>query len=239
MVEREDTESKIKQLVEEFVQENWSNTQTVCYLSSIGIYLNRTAPDSRQFLSRGLREFLRQNHVVQVVQYPGVEQKIGAVPLSVPLPDDVTELFSSNKSTLGLRSRNVYLRDFWEAFVRPIEGAPRHILIDEANGIAVLDGSVNDDTSRAYEVLKEDVTPSLPDGSIAEKVSATHLAIETWLNKHSLKPELFVRPKVRRAAVTTGSRLEKLLSAFDGLPSDDLARVNVPLDILVKLISKK
>ena len=159
MVEPEDKESKTRQLIEEFVQEHWSNNKTVCYLSSIGIFLNQTAPDSRQFLSGGLREFLRQNPVVQVVQYPGVEQKIGAVPLPVPLPDDVTELFSSNRSTLGLRYRNVYFQDFWEAFVRPIEGVPRHILIDEANGIAVLDGSVNDDTSQSLRSAKRGFDP--------------------------------------------------------------------------------
>ena len=65
MMERDEIESKIEKAIEEFVGEHWASTQSVCYLSSIGIYLNVTVPDSRTVLSNGLREFLRQNPVVQ------------------------------------------------------------------------------------------------------------------------------------------------------------------------------
>lgn len=239
MADREGTESEVRRLIEEFVQQHWSRTQTVCYLSSIGVHLNQTAPENRIFLSKGLGDFLRQNPVVRVVQFPGVEQKIGAVPLSVSIPDNVVELFSRNRLTTGSQHRNVYLQEFWNAFIRPIENFPRFVLIDDSNRITVRDDTVEIESSKAYEILPQDLTVSVPDGSIADKVSATHSAIDTWLEKHSLDPAIFLRPTIRRHGITTGSNLEKFLSAFEGLSTDDLARIEVPLDILVKLISRK
>ena len=239
MADIEAIATKTKQLIQEYVDEHWNNTQTVCYHSSIGTYLNRIAPESRAALPRGLGEFLRQNPVVRVVQFPGVAQKIGAVPLSVALPENIAELFSRNIPTPNMENRNVYLQDFWEAFIRPIEGDSRFILVDEADHIAVHDGTLDQENGEAYEIQPQDLTTSIPNGSIADKVKATHSAIDAWLKKHSLDSAVFLRPRTRKQDFATSNRLTKFLSAFDGLSSDDLARIEVPLDILFKLASKK
>ena len=239
MVDIEEIESKTKNLIEEFVGNHWADTQSVCYLSFIGTYLNHMAPDSRVILSKGLREFLRQHLVVQVIQFPGIEQKVGAVPLSVSLPHDVRELFSRQKPVSFSQNRNVYLQDFWNAFIRPIEGMPRYVLVDENDGVTVRDGSADGEIHEGYEIKSEDLTSKLPDGSIADKVNATHSAIDNWLEKHSLNPEMFLRPRRQRQDFAVGNHLVKFFSVFDGLPYDDLARIKVPLDILFKLNSKK
>ena len=239
MIDREDIESKIKDLIERFVDEHWANTQTVCYLSSMGLYLNQAAPDGRAALSKGLREFLRQNPVVHVVTFPGVEQKIGAVPLSIPLPDDVGELFSQKQSTFHFQKRNVYFQEFWDAFIRPIEGLPRYILVDEADRITVHDGHVGDEIRKAYKIQPQDLTTRISDGSIADKIKATHSAINNWLQTHTLDSAIFLRPRIEKQDYKISDRLAKLLHAFDGLSSDDLARIEIPLDVLVKLNSEK
>ena len=239
MVEKDEIESKIERTIEEFVGDHWENTQSVCYLSSLGIHLNVTVPDNRAVLSKGLREFLRQNPVVQVVQFPGVEQKIGAVPLSVTLPDDIRELFSRQKQTSFPQSRNVYSQDFWDAFIRPIEELPRYVLVDEIKGITIRDGSADGEGGGAYEITPQDLTTRLPDGYVADKVYATQSAIDNWLEKHSLEPSLFLRSRRQKQDVTVDSRLVQLIAAFDGLPHEDLSRIKIPLDILVKLNSKK
>ena len=233
-------------LIKEYVEKHWGNTQTVCYLSSIGIYLNRIAPENRAVLPKGLVEFLRQNPVVRVVQFPGVAQKIGAVPSSVALPEDVKELFSRSKPTPDIENGNVYLQNFWDAFIRPIEGHSRHIFIDEANRIVVDDGPLDHETSeidhktgKPYQILQQDLTISIPDGPIADKVRATHSAIDAWLKKHSLDSAVFLRPRFRKQEFAISNRLAKVISAFDGLTSDDLARIQIPLDILFKLTSKE
>lgn len=239
MVEKDEIELKIEKAIGEFVRDHWENTQSVCYLSSIGVYLNVTLPDSRAVLTRGLREFLRQHPVVQVVQFPGVEQKIGAVPLSMDLPEDIRELFSRHNKVQFGQNRNVYSQEFWNAFIRPIEELPRYVLVDEIKGITIRDGSADGEGGDIYEITPQDLTTRLPDGSVADKVDATHSAIDNWLKKHSLEPSVFLRPRRQKQEVAGDGRLVRFIAAFDGLPHEDLSRIKIPLDILVKLNSKK
>ena len=60
MADQEDAEYVIKKLIEEYVGDHWAKTQTVCFLSSIGIYLKNSTAENRSVLSKGLREFLRR-----------------------------------------------------------------------------------------------------------------------------------------------------------------------------------
>ena len=239
MVDAEDIASKTKQLIQDYVDEHWASTQSACYFSSIGVHLSRTAPESRIVLANGLSDFLRQNPVVRVVQFPGVAQKIAAVPLSVALPEDVKALFLSSKSTTANSNRNVYVQEFWDAFIHPIEGSVRSILIDDANRITVHDGPMQHDSGVVYRIEPQDLTPNIPTSSITDKVIATHSVIDTWLQKHSLDPAMFLRARVRRRYFPIDNKLVQLLNAIDGLSSDDLARISLPLDILVKLVAKK
>ena len=239
MAEIAETESKIKGLIEKFVSDHWASAQSVCYLSAIGVHLKAEVPDCRTVLSTGLRDFLRQNPVVQVVKFPGIEQKVGAVPLAVSLPDDIRELFAGGKQAPSSNSRNVYLQEFWDAFIRPIEGRHRYVHFDEAGCVRISDESPDREDSHAYEITPEDLSASLPNEPIAGKVNATHAAIDGWLEKHSLEPRQFVRPKGQRQDIAVGSRLAGLIRALDGLPHEDLSRITIPLDILVKLNSRE
>jgi len=239
-MERDQIAFRIREEIEKFVADHWAATKSVCYLSSIGIHLNHTVPNSNEVLEKGLKEFLRQNPVVQVLQFPGVEQKVGAVPLSVSLPDDIKRLFSRHGEISSARNRNLYLDDFWDAFVRPIEDRPRYVLIDQAGGgIIIYDGSPDGEDRDTYEITPQDLTNTTANESIAEKVKATHHAIDRWLNKHSLERHVFLQPARQKQGVRHGSRLSLLIRAFDGLPHQDLSRIKVPLDILIKLNSKR
>ena len=239
MADAEDIASRTKQLIQDYVEKHWTSTQSACYFSSIGIHLSRTVPESRAVLSNGLAEFLRQNPVVRVIQFPGVAQKIAAIPLSASLPEDVRDLFLQSKSTTANANRNVYVQEFWDAFIRPIEGPIRNILVDDANRITVHDGPIQHKAGEVYEIEPQDLTPNIPNSSIVDKVSATHSAIDTWLQKHSLDPAAFLRARIRRRDFPVDNRLVQFLNAIEALSPDDLARIELPLDILVKLASKK
>ena len=233
-MEKDQIELRTSEEIEKFVADHWATTESVCYLSSIGIHLNHTVPNSRVVLGNGLKEFLRQNIIVQVVQFPGVEQKVGAVPLSVSLPEDVTQLFSRQGATSSARNRYLYLQNFWGAFIRPIEGLPRYVLVDETGGVSIFDGLPDVEGQNAYEITLQDMTTSISDESIAEKVNATHRAIDNWLNKHSLERRVFLQPARKKQDVTRGSRLSSFMRAFEGLPSEDLSRIK---DLLTSCLS--
>ena len=144
-----------------------------------------------------------------------------------------------SKSAFANANRNVYLQEFWGAFIRPIEGSFRNIVVDDTDRITVHDGPIEHEAGTAYEILPQDLTPNIPNSSVADKVNATHSVIDNWLHKYSLDPALFLRVRIRRRDFPIDSRLAQFLNAIDGLPSDDLARIEIPLDILVKLASKK
>lgn len=239
MIDRESAEQKIRQLIEQYVDEHWDKTKSVCYLSSLGIRLNESAPDSRFVLSKGLREFLRENPVVRVVQFPGVTEKVGATPLAAPLPEDVRELFSSNKSAAEWQNRKVYVQTFWEAFVRPIEGESRYVVVDSSGSISVREETPHDDVGSVYEIEEQDLTRNPPQATVAEKVERTHSAIDAWLRKHALDDSAFLRPRGAKRYNSAERRLAVFMGAFESLSPEDLARIQIPLDIVLKLIARK
>ena len=239
MLDREGAERAILQLIEQFVDEHWSKTKTVCYLSSLGIRLNEATPESRLVLSKGLREFLRENPVVRVVQFPSIAEKVGAIPLAAPVPEDVRELFSSKRSATEWQDRKVYIQEFWKAFIRPIEGEFRYVVVYESGNISVREEAPNGDIGKAYKIEKQDLTSSTPWATVVEKVDGTHSAIDAWLKKNSLDYGIFLRPRGSRRHSSTDRKLVEFLSAFEDLSPEDLARVNVPLDIIVKLLARK
>ena len=239
VVESTEIESKVKELTEEFVSDHWQRAHAVCYLSSLGVQLNRAIPRFRDSIPMGLREFLRQNPVVQVVEFPGIEQKVGAVPLSVSLPDDTRELFSQEgQEALSKSQRTAYVQEFWDAFVDPIMGDSRYVIVDEGGHVSVRDDSAENLSGTVYEITREDLSSSPPNQPIAIKVEATHAAIDSWLQKQSLEARVFARPRAQRWHPKAGSRLARLLGALDGLPDEDLSRIRIPADILIKLSSK-
>lgn len=238
MPDLEQTETDTENVIAQYVEEHWSKTQTVCYLSSIGSHLKQKLPQSKTVLAKGLGEFLRRSPIVRIVQYPGVEQKIGAVPLSVTLPEDVIQLFATDKHTTNPKNQRTYIQEFWNAFSHPLNETSRYILIDEDNRISVHDGSIEGDVGKRYEVQPTDL-PTAPHNGTMPQASTIHSAIEAWLEKFSLDSEIFLRHKFRNQKNTISPRLAKFLSAFNDLSLDDLERIEIPLDILFKLNSKK
>ncbi|GEM_PF-1338357 len=239
MALRTESEQATIDFIEKFVRDHWEQQKTVCYLSSLGVNLKREVPSSLSVLAEGLTEFLRQNPVVQVVQFPGIYQKIGAVPLSVDLPEDLRELFSKSTQSADAQAKPSYTQEFWDGFIKPIGKEPRFVCVGEGGLISIRDGEKGEETGIYYEIREEDLTKSTGFGSISDRVLATHEAINTWLKKHKLDAKVFAPTTSRKHQLGKYDRLSIFLSAFDGLPAEDLARIEIPLDVLLKLNSKK
>lgn len=238
-MESTEIESRIKRLIEELVSSHWESARSVCYLSEIGPRLNTEIPGWRDALPMGLREYLRGNPVVHLVEYPGIREKVGAVPLSVSLPDDVRGLFPRpGEIALSRNHRIAFMQEFWDGFIRPIEGHARYVILDDGGQVTVRDEPPDNESDAAYEITRDDLSRSLPDQPIASRVDETHAAIDRWLRKQSLEARLFARPRGQRRQLVAGSRLARLIGALDGLPDEDLARMTIPVDILIKLNSR-
>ncbi len=225
--------------IEDFVKKYWEDHKTVCYLSTLGLRVKHDVPESKLALSTGLHDFLRQNPIVKIVEYPGIKQKVGAVPLSIDIPDDVTNLFGTNRPKTSPGEMPSYDQEFWDAFIRPIDGGARFVCINQDGIVTVSNEKIQQMEVQCYEILPQDLTKSCSGGEISDRVASTHDAINSWLKKHSLEQRSFIPRKKRKLETAASSRLGAFLSAFDGISREDMARIEIPLDILVKLNSGK
>lgn len=239
MTDQDSPEFQTSKLIEEYVQQHWDEKGTAHYLSNLGSRLKKELPVSQKVITDGLAEFIRRNPVVKVVQHPQIYQKIGAVPLSVSIPDQVEELFAKKASSASNSDgkSGSYEQAFWDAFIKPIDGKVRFVCMNEA-GFEVSDNQPIEGKGKCYEIRAKDQTKELTGAAISERVAATHVAINSWLEKNELTQDLFSAPK-QNAYRRVGGRMNELFDVFGVLPEEDLARISIPLDILFKLSSKK
>ena len=111
--------------------------------------------------------------------------------------------------------------------------------VNKDGDVEIADRTKGDPDWDCYEVLTQDLTAKAPGKSIADRVASTHEAINVWLRKNALDSQIFSPSHKEQVGIKNVDRLAIFLSAFDGLAPEDLARIDIPLDILVKLNSKK
>lgn len=235
-------EEKTKNFIVDTVQEYWKQHEKVCMLSTLGFNLKESIPDSKRILGEGLSDYLRQNSLVHVVQFPNINQKIGAVPLSIKVPDDPTSLFKSQTNMVSAPNRPIYMQEFWNSFIRRIEdGQVRCITLDADRILHIRDVEQDEFTegTDSYLVEAKDLSPIVPGKTDAEKASATHNQITNWITSKALSHEMFVKKIDYINPKRRDYKIALLLGAFEGLPDADLARISIPLDILSKLTSSK
>jgi len=237
-----ETELEITNLIQRFVDDHWKENKSACYLSSIGNYLRFNNTEYRSIFPKGLGNFIQKYRVVQIVQFPNVEQKIAAIPLGIELPEDITKLFSQNKKSSY--SKNIYIPEFWRAFIEPITNSTRHVAIDCNNRVSIHEDlyfnfSEEEISEKIYEITHEDLTNSVYGQPISEKINATHLAVSVWLKKNYLMPDIFLMPAHKSRRSICNTQLNKFINAFRDIPYEDLSRIQIPLDILIKLGSVK
>lgn len=236
-------EQKTKDFIVKTVQNHWDETKNVLMLSTLGVELKKNVPESGEVLREGLSEYLRQNYLVHVVQFPKIFQKVGAVPLSVTVPDDPSPLFKPPRKTAPNDKKPTYKQAFWDSFIEELEAGKVRVITCkpdgelEINDIEESDASENGNT---FIVRQDDITKAGVDLSNADKAKATSLKIEDWLKLHTADRKLFLRPlKTNLRPEGASGRLVSLLNAFEGLPESDLARIEIPLDILAKIVKSQ
>ena len=238
MTTLDEAEQKTNQFIEDTVASHWKDTKKAYMLSALGIELRNNVPESQDVMGEGLRHYLRQQELVNVVQYPNVAQKIGAVPLSADVPNDKRELFCAPKNRHPVRKKPVYKQQFWDSFINEIdEGKVRVVTPGFDGSLTIEDIALNDldEKSDTYRIDASHITPKSPEKTIAEKAAATSILIERWLKAQGIEePSLFLR-----SDTAISDRLRNLLDAFEGLSDEDMSRIEIPLDILSKLIRSK
>lgn len=238
MLEANQGENPVHDFIVGAVRLAWDDTNDgphkAMLLSALGTKLKNEFGDYSADFPKGIKEFLRTWPLVQMVQHPEINEKIGLIPAGEPLPKDLASLFQRAGERHASTFPISYDQDFWNAFFKPIQST-RHVVIGENGQLQILDDTPHAQGG-AYEITKNDIVAPDQAMPMAEKVAATRERINNWLAKNSLDASQFLRKHVARA---TGSqdRLISLKHAFEKISDGDRARILIPLDIILKIIS--
>ncbi|TPN25676.1 hypothetical protein FKO01_26935 [Mesorhizobium sp. B2-3-3] len=224
------------------VETHWKNASNPLLLSSLGWSIRQNFENSEKIFENGLKRFLSDHPVAQVVTHPKILQKVGAIPFGVSIPADPSALFGEDnraKKPPSERKPRVYAQEFWNSFIYEFQDK-RFIIIDSASGNwHVSDHDAISGTQKAYEIKRSDILSLPRETPMSVKVPAVHSAIADWLTRNELSRELFenrVSHEISKRVDTVRTTLE---SAFSRLDSVDLSRISIPLDLVQKMLSGK
>src|SRR5437667_11589951 len=88
---------ELQKSIIEMVDQHWNETKSAMLLTAMGSQIRRFFPNSSELMPDGLKEFIKQNNLAQLVTHPEVPAKVGAVPAGVHVSADVENFFSPEK----------------------------------------------------------------------------------------------------------------------------------------------
>ena len=232
--------SDLKAAVAEIVQESFETRRQVALLSYVGQALSRRGFNLKAALGEeGLADFIRNNlsDVVEISSAPDNPKILGAHPKGVNLSQEL-DPFGKQKRYREKEKRTIpsdralIEKNIWFAFShvlaegynRALRLGPKSDYIDYKEGNEVPDG---------IPVPSEFIIPSgtMPPAERNEKIYSN---IVEWSEQQSIEfSKLISAVKEKRDRKTA---LDILLS---NIRKEDLDRINIPLDIIYHLYSKK
>lgn len=177
---------------------------------------------------RSLRETIATDAFdkLRLIVNPDDKLVWGVVPKSAHLPDDLRPYFDRKVSKISTAPR--YKRWFWTAFIKQVpEGHKRYLFPHTFIDIPETEPS----PGGAWPLDKTDILES----SLTEPVSydAVHEAIGKWAARTGADLTQYqITPAQKTSNVTAPTQLHRLFELDD----NDLKRVMIPLDIVVKLL---
>jgi hypothetical protein len=223
---------ELRKFVQDAVDDHWKRTGTALLLTTLGQEVKAELPHAGPLLVDGLKRFLERNAVVQLVEHPSTPVKVGAVPLHVAIPSDASRLFGRSAS----RNPPHLARSFWRAFHTPISGRRVVVMTPQRDRfIRVEDIGAHDPVpDSAVEIPPSDL--SLDDTKpMPEKVASNWAKIRGWIARNGLALSAF--EEAGSVPPRSSHSSPSLIEAFERLDPQDQARIFVPLDLVMKILS--
>jgi hypothetical protein len=260
----DDQDADIRARIAEFVvfeaNRHWASTRRVLLLSDLGAPLKQKfGTDYARALGLSLSSFVRSIKDLRVVQHSTKAAKIGIIPGSVEVPPNEDGLFAPLRNQIladiGLSRTSRRLEaDFWNAFGRPISPGFRRFVtvpINDDDQVVVQDLQQSEPPPEAsIEILPHDLVDvkEIPRSEIAASIWAR---INSWISRNGLNLDRFrvkLSPEVAlargglaipdRASRAAGPQ-QDVSAMFEALDQHDQARIFVPLDLVMKLLSTR
>jgi hypothetical protein len=212
------------------------NIRKPLFLAQIPGELRRHGVELSAILAgRTLREAISvdASHRVRLVQDPNHPLVWGLIPNSAPVETDLARLFQKPPQSENAASAQPrYKRWFFTAFIKPIPDSHRRwISIDGFDDLP----QVSPAAPGTIEIERTDIVRIELGVSIDN--ASVHQAIRSWATRTGTNLEQYYN--VTGPPKRTTVNLKSLSSlAFESLSEDDLKRILIPLDIIVKLLRR-
>jgi hypothetical protein len=222
---------EIEKYVTDRVKSRWDSNRRVFLLSALGLFIKDNFPDFDARSHGGLRGFCEKIETLRILRHPDSEPKIGVIPADAEVPSDIRSIFEEDEN---LSPGPAYKHDFWNAFIGKIDDK-RFVNVINSDHIEI-NGERCEDAQQVFEILSSDITVVSPEMSFQEKAIATHDKINKWFLRNSIKDKsVFYHRKKTGIGLGEGRNMHDMLRAFSVLSDEDLKRINLPADIILKL----
>lgn len=184
---------------------------------------------------RSLREAISidASHRLRLVQDPNNLLSWGVIPRSAPTGTNLDQLFRKpSQSEKAASTQPRYKRWFFTAFIKPISPYHRRWISNDG-----FDDLPKSDPAPPGAVEVERTAPIRTEPNVLVDNTVVHQAIRDWATGAGVNLEVYYSTSVHPKH--SAANLSSLFSlAFEALSDDDLKRVMIPLDIIVKLLRR-
>jgi hypothetical protein len=238
-----DLTEQAKEFIVAEVSKWWTAEKKPLLLSTLGyVVRQKFLENTDTIIPNGLRRFLAEWPVVRVLSHPDIPQKVGAIPLDVPVPEDLASLFgrSSSPSERNETYGRAYDQHFWNTFVYGFPGKQFVIINKESKSWRLSEDTSNIEGEESYEIDRSYIVDMPRETPLNLKIPAVHSSINSWLLKNGLDWRIFAST-IRRQnlhandAISSVSRND-FCKSISKLDSYDLSRIFIPLDIVKRMI---
>ena len=221
----EDIDSQITDLVEQ----HWQEHQTPLLLSRLGNQVSSENALLAKAQGGGLGNYVRHRLAerVRVIRHSVNSTITGVVPASMA-PETVEEINALLEKTRrgSSATKHRFHPAFWAAFRKPLnESNRRYISIEEP--IRFQEFSEESHPSGFVEVSKNYIS------DLAMDDDQTLQNVENWLTKNNLQKDIYlIDSKSKPDPDHPRNFLDRLLFSLE---PEELSRISIPLDIILKL----
>lgn len=227
------TQKNAHEIIANLVSENWQNTNRALLLSRLGQALSKLGFNMKS-RPGGLRALLEHELVdtVRIIPSPDDALVYGAVPATANLPGEVSVLFQQSP---GIPR---YKAHVWGAFSKDLEAGKLRYL----SARTVIDIDEDEDFPNDHILVPESFLPHSSSEATKPDQAAIAQAIERWLTTNKLNRRDYIASSYASASSKDGLQ-SKPTTAWDilvgTLSERDLARINMPLDVVLRLQEKR
>ena len=211
------------------VEQHWRENHAPLLLSQLGSHGGGQVAHDVRAQGKGLKDYLRHRLAdkVQVIEHTANPTITGVVPAGVASNADEGHdalLEKTRQSPSATAPR--FHPAFWAAFRKPLEGSKRRY-VSVGPPVRFQDSSEEDEPDGFLEVPKAYIaSPDMDDDRTSQNV-------EKWIADNDLQRDTYLasaKPKLDSGH--PHNLLDRLLLSLD---RDDLSRMSMPLDVVLKL----